>query len=242
MGLTACQAVERQPPPPVWRYVALGDSVAAGSRAETSYPRELARSLTSDGVARVRLQSLARGGQESGELLEQIRGSRAMRRAVAEADLLTITVGANDLVAMHRRFRSKTCGPDLECYRHEANAFVGRWEAILDEIASLRRPGVPVRTTNYYDPYIGNPQQQWEDLRARYPEGARTIVELLNNSICSLAEARGFRCADLYHAFNGPDGTESPLEKGLLAPDGFHPSPEGHRLIAERIRALGFRA
>lgn len=239
VALLACTpAGDPVDPPPSWRYVALGDSVAAGTESATSYPRELASLLRTEGVALPRLCHLAEGGQVSGELLESLRAAGPVRRAVASADLVTITVGANDLLAMHERFRSGDC-EDLVCYREETAAVIDRWEAILDEVLGLLRPGARLVVTNYYDPYVGNPRQQREHFDQPYPRGAREIVEALNGQLCTAASLRDVPCADLHGAFNGRRGGRSPLRRGLLADDGFHPSAEGHRLIARRILGAG---
>ena len=242
--LVGCADVSpRAEPPPRWRYVALGDSVAAGSGSATSYPAELAQRIRAAGVARVRLVDQAVGGTESDELLRDLRRDRALRADVRGADLVTVTVGANDLVALHHRYRAGDCGgPDnLDCYREEVDAFVPRWEAILDEILELQaKPGALLRVTNYYDPYLGNEDLVREDLGDGYPEEARLIAIAHNRAICDVAASRSVPCADVYGAFNGPDGTRSPRAAGLLAEDGFHPSEAGHRRIADLLHALGY--
>ena len=56
--------------------------------------------------------------------------------------------------------------------------------------------------------------------------------------ICDSASANGFTCADIYHAFNGPDGTKASGD--LLAPDYIHPSQEGNDLITTVLVERGF--
>jgi len=45
-------------------------------------------------------------------------------------------------------------------------------------------------------------------------------------------------CADLYHAFNGPDGSKDAGD--LLAGDHTHPSEKGNDLIATLLVDEGF--
>ena len=57
-----------------------------------------------------------------------------------------------------------------------------------------------------------------------------------NTMNCDVATAHGFVCADLYHAFNGPDGTAS-LEK-FVAADFTHPSASGQAVMAKLLEEI----
>jgi lysophospholipase L1-like esterase len=46
--------------------------------------------------------------------------------------------------------------------------------------------------------------------------------------------------AKVYLAFNGPSGDEDPAAKGYLSFDGLHPNDTGHRVIAGKLRLLGY--
>ena len=52
------------------------------------------------------------------------------------------------------------------------------------------------------------------------------------------AEEHGFGCADIYHAFNGRDGTKPSAD--LLSADYTHPSDQGNARIARILIAQGF--
>jgi hypothetical protein len=53
-----------------------------------------------------------------------------------------------------------------------------------------------------------------------------------NTMLTERAEAAGFAVVDLYHAFNGPDGSQPP---GVLWGDGDSPSSAGHDLITAML-------
>jgi len=50
----------------------------------------------------------------------------------------------------------------------------------------------------------------------------------------------GIPTASMFAAFNGPDGTDNPQDRGLIGTDGVHPSEAGAVLIAELIHDLGY--
>ena len=56
--------------------------------------------------------------------------------------------------------------------------------------------------------------------------------------LCEVAEAHDVMCADIYHAFNGPDG--STASRDLLAGDHTHPSEKGNEVIARVLVDEGF--
>ena len=56
-----------------------------------------------------------------------------------------------------------------------------------------------------------------------------------NDMLAERAEAAGFVYVDLYHEFNGPDGSQ-PF--GELSTDGAHPSQLGHDLISSKLEAV----
>ena len=221
-------------------YVALGDSIAAGGPTTFSYVdlvADAARSVLGD----VELRNLAVNGWTSGDVLGQIRGSRSAREAVRGADLISITVGGNDLLrAMRSAVDGAYRGRDpIGSIATAVARFEETWLAILDELVSLRSPAeAAMRATNYYDPLPGNPQFRGY-LRPEVARWAERFAREQNRGICREAADRGFRCADLYGAFNA-EGEESPAARGLLAWDGFHPSEAGQRLIAETVVSLGF--
>jgi hypothetical protein len=56
--------------------------------------------------------------------------------------------------------------------------------------------------------------------------------------LCRTAEQHGFGCADIYHAFNGSDGSK--VSGDLLAKDYIHMSDKGNAKAAEALVKLGY--
>ncbi|MEO8571974.1 MAG: hypothetical protein ABI553_09795 [Chloroflexota bacterium] len=53
-----------------------------------------------------------------------------------------------------------------------------------------------------------------------------------NAMLCDRADAHGFTCVDIYHTFDGPQGTRA---TGDLTVDGAHPNQGGNDLIAAML-------
>lgn len=89
-------------------YVALGDSVAAGvvgflgEDTVNSYPEYLEASLENHGVD-VNLNNIAVSGYRRGDVIKQL-GEPAVINMMADADLVTTTIGGNDLLPILKMF------------------------------------------------------------------------------------------------------------------------------------------
>ena len=60
-----------------------------------------------------------------------------------------------------------------------------------------------------------------------------------NRFVCAQASERRMKCADVFTAFNGSDGSRDPRAAGLIVADG-HPSAKGSATIAKVVVGTGF--
>jgi lysophospholipase L1-like esterase len=176
----------------------------------------------------------------SGQLLSRVTDDPEHRAALAQADLVTLTIGANDWQGP-----CADSGAE-ECLRNGQQTAEEGLTSILDAITALRK-GQPtaVRVTDYYNSAIGNQQvgEQWgfdptpANTAAFQAKYAKALADF-DAMICRVARQHGAVCVDLVTAFNGPrhDTDAGPL----LGPDHGHPSADGHRRIAQLLAAAGF--
>jgi hypothetical protein len=123
-----------------------------------------------------------------------------------------------------------------ECSRSWVAQYRPQYDELFATIASWRdgRPTV-LMTINKYNDWIG-----FEDGHFTPDQVKRTLFvhDDWNRMLCESAEAHGFQCADIYHGFNGPEGTKPSGD--LLAADYTHPSDKGNARIAQVLVAQGF--
>ena len=227
-----------------WDYVALGDSVpyGVGDVAGRSFVGIYAHYVEQDTGASVRVHNLAAAGGTARDLLSQLRGDPKVRRALKGAEILTISIGGNDLESHLGDYASNRCGgPDNQmCFRAAVTAFEPTWAAILAEVLRLREGKSLIRVTNDYNPFPGNARAA-ANLGKGITGAFTPYLRQLNQQRCSSAEHVGILCADVATAFNGANTNESAFAKGLIGTDEFsHPSAKGHRLIAQILRDLGY--
>lgn len=198
------------------RYVALGDSLAAGvgSVLFFGYPHRF-RLLAARRLRRpVLLTNLGRFGWTSGDLLSALRTDPRLRRAVAGATLITVDIGGNDL---------RRCGQDDACLQAALAAFRANWAAIWAEVRALN-PTAVCLALQLYNPYpAGHPE------RGR----AEAWLTALNAAMAdpALAARHGFACADGHTPFQGRECRYTWL---CLLGD-IHPTDPGHAALAAAV-------
>ena len=201
-----------------WNYVALGDSLAAGVGAHQGYVARYAKHLRSDTGARLSVINLGQSGQTSSQLLHALRNDPAMREALRGAEVVTLNIGLNDLGQASSSYESGTCGgPRNEaCLREAVKRVEHNWEAIIEEISSLRSTDQTIiRTAGLgYTP-------RTRGVLGRY-------LHEVTRDIASTAAESGIPYAEVRLGGEG------------MSADGLHPNDKGYGVIADRLSDLGY--
>lgn len=199
--------------------LALGDSVTSGSTCDcTAFPQLVADELARREGHDVGVVNEGIDGLTAADLVELVSSDDGadVRGAIADADLVVVTIGANDVVA------DTAAGPAT------AQA-VG---SVLTMIGRLA-PGARVVVTTYWNVDV--------DGGAAVPDAAErarsdALTRAFNADLAAVARARGATVVDLYAPFKG-DGSRDPGP--LLLQDGDHPNAAGHQAIAAAIVTAG---
>ena len=214
----------------VIHYVSLGDS------ASISVPSFVDKVATRVGVTLHGKVAITRTFEDGtvAVLAARIESTPAIRSAIRAADLITITIGVNEIARAASQIAPNGCGSGdgSACVRRAEKEFERSYATLLSELTRLRPASkVAYRLLTSYDLPGVLPAAKGVVLTAS--------LRAENRFICAQVLRRGMKCVDVYAAFNGADGSRDPRAAGLAVPDG-HPSAKGATTIARAIVATGF--
>ena len=232
-----------------WRYTALGDSLATGILSFRGYVPRYRDYVSADTGASVSLANLGQNGWTSTDLRNALDNNPDFLNSVTQSQVVTWDIGGNDLRAARSSYKAKTCGgsDNQDCLRGAVAQFKSNWDAIAFAVTNYRWTGnTVIRTMDIYNPYVSTDKQS-NTIKDRIDGGNDFVVfkrylDEVNAHIAGTQERLGVAVpyAQVYRAFNGPQGTDDPKAKGYIAFDGLHPSDTGHRVIADLLRQLGY--
>lgn len=211
-------------------YLALGDSITISG--SPSYPELFSEHVSSDLGVDVTTTNLGIVGWASATLLYHLRTDQTYIDAVSNTELVTIMIGTNDFgLVRAAHFEGRCGGTDgWDCIRTGETEFRENYTSIIARIRSLN-PHAVILVSDVYNPFIA------DDMRSGDAEVFSSFIERVNAYVHSIAAANRIPVAEVYEAFNGPNGLEDPIARGYLT-DGVHPSSHGVEVIADQLGAL----
>lgn len=222
--------------------VGLGDSIVAAAACPgcTAFVDLYGRQITAATGRPVSVDNRGVNGWTSADLLASLSGGGPASAAVADAKVITVTIGANDFAPMLDAYLAGTCGgaDNVACFGPELAGLRSNLTAILRRIHALRaeRP-TAVRVTGYWDVFTDG-DVATQAYGAGFQTDSTALTLQVNAVIRSVTQALGATYVDLFDPFKGPVGDGDPTS--LLAADGDHPNQAGHQEIADTLALAGY--
>ena len=224
-------------------YIALGDSLSAGSGASTPSETAFVPLVHESLGDAYTLNNLGHAGDTSADLLNHGHLDEAIEAASAQGDevaLVTLEIGGNDLLGLYFGLVLPGTCPDVtaalakeECTEPLAAvlaAFETNLSEALDRLLEADPSLRPLLMT-FYDPFSGF-LPAWSGVADLALEGVAgsEISEGLNDIIRQEADLRGLPVADVYEPFQD-------RASELLSGDFIHPNDAGYRVMADAVIA-----
>lgn len=206
----------------VVHYIALGDSLAAGVTPENQvsdgYADMIASKFKEEGALGSFTKQFSVPGLTSLQLVESVK-SEETEEALKEANLVTISAGANDLLRLVEF--DKTTGDIAYDFAAVQHALLGVYQNISAAIKQIKALNAEAKIyiMGYYFPF---PHLE-EDKKAELVK----MSELLNSTLENAAGAEGGTFVSVSDKF-GNDGVDF-----VPNPNNIHPSIEGYQLMAD---------
>ena len=229
---------------------AFGDSIAKGYAGKgqedlRSYTQLLADQVTAEVRIPAECEKFAKNGRDSSQLNAEILSTEEAIAALERADIITLTIGANDLMQEFKKAAQEVLGTErrfLSVYdafdalqegvegnplllmkildvlnNWDYEVFEEQWLLAMETIAEHRKDTAQFVVTNLYNPVS----------RFELPESMNGIVEdiilNMNQIMYDHAKEYDYRIVDLFDS----EICEHTQE------DGLHPDQEGQKLIAK---------
>ncbi len=250
--ITAIIRQKTETTPEIFEYTALGDSIPNGyivseDDSMKSYPCLLAEDIEKTEEIPVNLSEYTKNGLTTDGLCEKYLSDAEVQEDLKKADLITVTIGANDLLNKFRKLyqeifeedaqvrdietvlkviREKTAdNPGLLAeaaemiYRWDCENFEKGWKKAMESISRNQKEDAQVIVTTIY-----NPVGAIEASGILY-QVIGGVIDQMNRIITENAKLYGYQTADLSGAV-----TEEKLQ-----PDRLHPNQQGQQMIMEKI-------
>lgn len=200
--------------------VGLGDSLTEGvgdSSELKGYINRLPSFLEkNEAIESVTVSNHAKKGRTSQQLLHQLQTNEELRQAVREADIIAMTIGGNDIMAIMRKHLLQLSKTHFD---QDLPAFKNRLETIFEVLETLNLHAKIVLTGIY------NPAQLVIDEQNEFSEVILDWNSSMQSVIAEKPDKRLFvEIEDITYSSN-PE---------VYAEDYFHPNPSGYQWIAEQ--------
>ncbi|WP_342430974.1 SGNH/GDSL hydrolase family protein [Neobacillus sp. FSL H8-0543] len=199
------------------KIVSIGDSLTEGIGDETEnggYVGILNHTFE-DNNLNITVENFGKKGNRSDQLLKRLE-KEAISSAIKEADIVLITIGANDIMKV---LKSNFMNVTMEPFKEERLAYIERLRSIINKINELN-PETQIYLIGFYNPF----EQYFGEIKE-----LDLIIDNWNEAGKSLSEEydnMGYiPIKDLF----------SDTNISLLADDKFHPNTNGYKLMAKRV-------
>ncbi|CYV45321.1 SGNH/GDSL hydrolase family protein [Streptococcus suis] len=217
-----------------FRYVALGDSLTEGvgdTTGQGGFVPLLAQSLTNDYGYEVDYKNFGVSGNTSNQILKRMKEDGELISYLKTADLLTLTVGGNDL---RKAIIKNIANLKVSTFDKPAKDYGKRLDTII-KTARKNNPNLPIYVVGIYNPlYLNFPEltemqtivDNWNTMTEQITEKSQHVYFVPINDL-------------LYKGLEGEAGISqngSQVTNNLLyEEDSFHPNNTGYEIMKKAI-------
>lgn len=202
------------------RIVAIGDSLTQGVGDETEdggYVGTIDQIIHSKNhTTDVKIENYGKRGNRTDQLMHRLEQDDELQQSVAEANIILVTIGANDIMKV---FKEHILDLTIEPFEAEQIHFERRLRNILSFLSS-NNENAQIYLLGIYNPFA----EYFQDI-----EELEKIIQDWNDkskqTVNSFERTTFIPIKDLFEQ----------SEEHLFAEDNFHPNKKGYERMAERV-------
>lgn len=218
-------------------YVAIGDSLTEGvgdSTNQGGFVPLLSQSLTQSYDYKVSSKNYGISGNTSQQILSRMKKQKSIQQNLSKADVMTLTVGGNDVMAVIRKNLAKL---SVSSFKKPESTYQKKLRQIID-LARRDQPDLPIYILGIYNPfYLNFPDMtemqdiinNWNDATQAVTREYKQVYFVPINDL-------------LYKGIDGEEGVvqtsgeqTTVVNDALFTGDHFHPNNTGYQIMSDAV-------
>ncbi|WP_074533857.1 SGNH/GDSL hydrolase family protein [Streptococcus equinus] len=218
-----------------FNYVAVGDSLTEGVGDTTNqggFVPLLSQAMTDTYNYQVTYSNYGISGNTSQQILSRMKKQEAIQKSLAKADMMTLTVGGNDVMAVIRKHLTQL---SVSTFKKPATAYQKRLRQII-ELARSENEDLPIYVLGIYNPfYLNFPEMtEMQEIIDNWNESTESVTDEYDNVYFVPINDQ------LYKGIDGEEGIVSTsgdqttvINDALFSGDHFHPNNIGYQIMSD---------
>lgn len=218
-----------------FNYVAVGDSLTEGVGDTTNqggFVPLLSQAMTDTYNYQVTFSNYGISGNTSQQILSRMTKQEAIQKSLAKADMMTLTVGGNDVMAVIRKHLTQL---SVSTFKKPATAYQKRLRQII-ELARSENEDLPIYVLGIYNPfYLNFPEMiEMQEIIDNWNESTESVTDEYDNVYFVPINDQ------LYKGIDGEEGIVSTsgdqttvINDALFSGDHFHPNNIGYQIMSD---------
>ncbi|EQC70173.1 MULTISPECIES: SGNH/GDSL hydrolase family protein [Streptococcus] len=218
-----------------FNYVAVGDSLTEGVGDTTNqggFVPLLSQAMTDTYNYQVTYSNYGISGNTSQQILSRMTKQEAIQKSLAKADMMTLTVGGNDVMAVIRKHLTQL---SVSTFKKPATAYQKRLRQII-ELARSENEDLPIYVLGIYNPfYLNFPEMtEMQEIIDNWNESTESVTDEYDNVYFVPINDQ------LYKGIDGEEGIVSTsgdqttvINDALFSGDHFHPNNIGYQIMSD---------
>lgn len=218
-------------------YIAIGDSLTEGvgdSTGQGGFIPLLKKDIEAHYPVTIQIQNYGVSGNTSLQILKRMRQDRSLQADLKQADLMTLTVGGNDVMAVIRKDLTNL---DMSSFDQPMLDYQERLEKII-AIAKKSNKDIHIYVLGIYNPfYLNFPEMtQMQEIVDNWNQKTKeTLSQYKNVHFVPIND-------QLYKGIDGKEGIVQSegdkkriLNDVLYSGDHFHPNNIGYQIMSDTV-------
>lgn len=218
-------------------YVAIGDSLTEGigdSTNQGGFVPLLSQSLTQSYDYKVSYKNYGIAGNTSQQILTRIKKQKTIQQNLSKADVMTLTVGGNDVMAV---IRKKLTNLTVSSFKKPESTYQKKLRQIID-LARRDQPDLPIYILGIYNPfYLNFPDMtEMQDIINNWNDATQTVTKEYKRVYFVPINDLLYRGIDGQEGIVQTSGDQTTVvNDALFTGDHFHPNNTGYQIMSDAV-------